>query len=105
MVNQNAPHHLRGNAKEVRPVLPLDLTLINQPDERFIHQCRGLQRVSGTLFPHVPMGHAPKFVIHKRHQLVAGGLIPVAPLFEQLGYLMWRGCHRERECEPEIAYK
>src|ERR1051326_3917772 len=44
VIHQDAAHQLRGNADEVSAVSPVD-ALVNQPQEGFIDQGRGLQRV------------------------------------------------------------
>src|SRR5215475_451876 len=53
VVHQDAPHQLRSDPEEVRPVLPVDTLLFDQPQVGFVDQGRGLQRVAGTLPPHV----------------------------------------------------
>ena len=45
MVDEDAPHQPRRNAKKVRAVLPADAPGVGQPQECLIDQCRGLQRV------------------------------------------------------------
>ena len=49
VVHENAAHHLRRDAEEVRPALPLNPILVDQPKIRLIDQRRWLQRMVGTL--------------------------------------------------------
>ena len=42
VINQNAPHHPRGNAEEVGTVLPGDAVLSHQPQVRLVDERRGL---------------------------------------------------------------
>lgn len=51
VIHENTAHELRGNRKEVRPVLPAHLTLIHQLEIRLVHQCGPLQRVAASLVP------------------------------------------------------
>ena len=46
MTHKNAPHHLRGDAKEMRPILPVHVMLINETQVNLVHQGGWLQRVS-----------------------------------------------------------
>jgi hypothetical protein len=45
MVDENAAHDLCGDTKEVRPVLPIDLPLIHEPQVRLVDERRRLQAV------------------------------------------------------------
>ena len=45
VVDQDAPHHLRGDAEEVRATLPGDAILAGEPEVRLVDQGGGLQRV------------------------------------------------------------
>ena len=56
VVDQDPPHELRCNSKEVCPVLPVGSTLTNQPQKGFVDERRGLQRVSDSLPLEVPSG-------------------------------------------------
>jgi hypothetical protein len=42
LIHQDAPHETRRNGKEVRTVLPARRALIDQAQERFVHQPGGL---------------------------------------------------------------
>jgi hypothetical protein len=61
VVNQNPPHHLGRNAKEMSPTLPLDVTLIYQTQECFIQESGGLQGVTRPLFLYMAMGQSVEF--------------------------------------------
>src|ERR1019366_270580 len=41
-VHQNPPHHVRGNRKEMRSVLPCDAVHLHQPQKDFVDQGGGL---------------------------------------------------------------
>jgi hypothetical protein len=49
MVHQNAPHHLRGDAEELRPVLPAHSPLTDQPEVRLMDERGALERMAGRL--------------------------------------------------------
>ena len=57
VINQHAAHHLRGDANEVRPVLPGSLGLIDQTKVRLVDQRSRLQRMVGSFAPH--LSHEP----------------------------------------------
>ena len=44
---------------------------IHQPEEGFVDERRGLQRVAGALARHVAMGQPVQLVVDQRHQLRA----------------------------------
>jgi len=79
IVNQDAPHHLGRNAKEVGPALPLNIPLIDQPQEGFIHESGRLQGMTRAFSFNVPMCKSVKFRIDEGHQLIACGLIAMTP--------------------------
>ena len=72
VIDQDAPHHLRGQTKEMRAVLPRDGFLAQQAHEGFMHQCRGLQRVIRSLASQIRRRLALQLVVHDRHELVSG---------------------------------
>ena len=88
VVDQNAPHYLRGDREEVRTIRPVHIFLIDQSDVGFIYQGSGLKCVVFSLAAHVTAGQAVEFVVDQRVQLVQSGLLPIAPLSEQFSYLM-----------------
>ena len=60
--DENPPHRFRSGRKEMRPVFEL---LPSQPQPRFMHQCRGLQRMAGLLAGHPGTGELTKFFVHR----------------------------------------
>jgi len=49
VVDKNAPHHVRGNRKEMRAVLPPDLPLVDQLEIRLVDEGGGGEGVVGAL--------------------------------------------------------
>ena len=49
MIDQYAPHHLRRNREEMRPILPFHALVVHQTHIGFIHQGSRLERVAGAL--------------------------------------------------------
>jgi hypothetical protein len=49
VVEQHAPHHLRGNRKELRAALPTRSVLIAEPQPSLVHQGCGLEGVTLVL--------------------------------------------------------
>jgi|SRR6188474_1301347 hypothetical protein len=52
--DQNSAHHPRRQGEEVRSILPVDLSHLDQPEIRFVNQRRRLQRVTRMFASHVP---------------------------------------------------
>ena len=69
-IHQHAAHQASGHREEVRAILPLDATDINQPDVDLVDEGRGLEDVVRTLARHVPFCDAPQLVVHEREQLL-----------------------------------
>ena len=85
MIDQDAPHRLRGNAKEMRAVLPSHRPLVDELQKSLVDEGRGLQRVVGTFFSQVAGRELPQLAMNLRHQAVEGLFLPVAPFLEQFG--------------------
>src|SRR6185503_3080001 len=78
-VDQDASHHLRGNAKEVCAILPAHCFPIDQTYVSFVDQCRCLQQVIGALSTHVTFREAVEFGMDKRRNPGQGGFVAVSP--------------------------
>jgi hypothetical protein len=85
VIHQNAPDHLRGDAEEVRAVLPLDTALVDQAQIGFMHQGGRLQGVVGPLAPQIPRGKAAEFIVDNGRELLERLLLALAPIRQQLG--------------------
>jgi hypothetical protein len=95
VVDEDPPHQLRGDREEMRPVLPLHVTLIDQLQIRLVHKRRGLQRVVRALAPEVPPGQRLQFGVDHGHHSVEGFLVASPALLEELGQFRrsWKGGH------------
>jgi hypothetical protein len=63
VIDQDPPHHLRRHPKEVRPVLPIGLSLIDEAQVDLVDERRRLERVIGPLHPELPVGDATELRI------------------------------------------
>jgi hypothetical protein len=70
IVDEDAPHRLRGNGEIVRAVLPLDAVELGQLEPRFVDEGRRAQRVTGPLVAQLPRGDPAKLVIDERKNLL-----------------------------------
>src|SRR5207248_2689762 len=53
VVEQYVSHNARGDGEELRPMLPVDVSYIDQAQIGFVHQAGGLNGARGTLVLHV----------------------------------------------------
>jgi len=90
MVDENASHDLRRDRKEVRPIGPADVSLIDETDVGFVDECGRLKCVTFSLATHVAPREPVQFFVNQRIQLVECSLVSAAPLSEQLSDLMLR---------------
>ena len=85
VIHQNVAHHIRRDGEKVRPVLPTNAVHLNQPEEHFVNQGCGLQRVAYALLVHVDARHPAQFHIHLRRQCIERLVIASPPGFQKLG--------------------
>jgi hypothetical protein len=83
VIDQDAAHDLRGDTKEMRPILPVDLPLVDEPDKHLVHKRRRLQGVAGPLAPKLAGRHAPELRIDEWQQLVERSPVAATPIAEQ----------------------
>ena len=99
VVGQDAPHHLRGDAEEVGAVLPVDVALADQAQERFVDEVVSLERLAGALVVEVPPGQAAQLVVDQGHELVERLVVAAAPLGEEQRHVV-RAAHPSRSRRP-----
>jgi hypothetical protein len=83
MVDQHLPHHPRHQREKVCAVHEHRLHILEQLDERFVDERRGLQRMPRPLAPHERPGHPAQLAVDLRHQLVERTWVSRAQLLEQ----------------------
>jgi hypothetical protein len=54
MVDEDPPHHLRGDGEKMPTILPIDLALTEQLDVRLTHHCRRLHAVLAPFARQLP---------------------------------------------------
>src|ERR1041385_1669700 len=72
----------------MRPVSKTWFLLSGETQIRLVHQGRCLQRVLGSLSLHVLPSQASEFVIDEWSELFEGACITMAPLLQELCYLL-----------------
>ena len=73
VVDQDAPHHARGQAEEIGAAGPaLDL-LHDEAQVGLVHQCSRLQRMAGTLARELAAGQALELVVDNGKKRVQRG--------------------------------
>ena len=84
VVDKDAAHHVRGNRKEMRAVLPPDLSLVDQLEIRLVDKGRGGERVVGALAAQVTARQPAQFVVDGVDQTASRRLIARTPSHEQV---------------------
>jgi hypothetical protein len=84
VVDEDAPHQLRGDAEEVAAVLPVDLALVEQPQIRLVDHRGDLQAIVAPFTIQLARGQRPQLVVDERHEAVEGLLAAVLPFVQQL---------------------
>ena len=83
VIDQDPAHDLRRHAEKVRPILPIDLPLVDEPEVHLVDQGRGLQGVVGPLAPKLARRHATELRVDQRQQLIERSLVAATPIAEQ----------------------
>jgi hypothetical protein len=84
MIDQDPPHHLRGDREKVRPILPGDAVLSHQAHVRLMHERRRLQRVIGSLTAQIRTRPQLELPIHDGHQPIPRLKIAAVPRTQQM---------------------
>jgi hypothetical protein len=69
----------------VRAVLPVDPLNLDEPQIGFVHEGRGLQRMTRPLMAHMPPREPAQLVVDQRHEPVERSRLTAAPGHQQLG--------------------
>src|SRR5205085_2246792 len=93
VVDQDVPHDLRSQAKELRAMFHRGTALVGQTDIRFMDQGGGLQRIGIRLTAQITGGQFAELVIDERNQLIKRSFVATAPFSQQLSdALIWWYC-------------
>ena len=86
VVQQHAPHHLRGDGEELRAALPARVVLVAEPQPRLVHERGGLEGVSLALAAQRELRLPAKLRVHEPHERLARLSVAGAPRAQQLGH-------------------
>jgi hypothetical protein len=98
MVDENPPHRLRRCREKVRPTLPGHFA---RPDEfqiRLVDQCRGLERVTGSLLVQLVLRGRSELLIEKGPQRLRRCAVSTRCFQHQ-------GCHFDRHEPPSASFR
>src|SRR6266705_6349923 len=85
VIDQDLTHRPGRYGEEVSAILPAWIGLVGQAQISLVHQRCRLQCVVGTLSAHMTMSEASEFLIDQRGQFREGSIVPVTPVFQELG--------------------
>jgi hypothetical protein len=98
VVDKNPPHHLSGDAKKVRAILPVAIALFDEAQVRLVHERGGLQSVTIPLTVKLTRSDATQFAVNQRQQAIERISIASAPMVEQCGDVPI--CWHPESCKP-----
>jgi hypothetical protein len=96
-IDQNAPHHPRGRREEVRPVVPVDRSPIEQPEVRLLHQLGGLPAAIAALIRQDPACDVTELLLDEGRQSREGVLVTVTPRLQKTCQIRFLG-HPAAQC-------
>ena len=70
VIDEYPPHQARSHAKEMGPVAPVDMPLIDQSEVGFVDEGGWLQRMAGYLAPQLRACDTSQMVVDNRDELV-----------------------------------
>src|SRR5260370_38611821 len=88
VINQNAPHNLGGDGKELRTVFPANVLPIDHPQVSLVDKCGGLQGVIGALVLHIRRGEMAQVFIDNFEQLARRAVVPRAHAIKENCHVM-----------------
>jgi hypothetical protein len=84
VIDEYPPHQARSHAKEVGPVAPVDLPLIDQSEVGFVYESGWLQRMAGYLASQRRACDPSQMVVDDRDELVKGVSFAIADREEKV---------------------
>jgi hypothetical protein len=87
VTDQDAPHHLGGDAEELGAILPVDLVLIDEPEINLVHQRGRLEGVIGAFPAEEADGLAVQLFVDQRKQRLERVSIARGPGNQPSGHL------------------
>jgi hypothetical protein len=79
VVDQDTTHHFRRQREEVRAILPIGVTLVDESQVRFMDQSRRLQEVSRPLPTKAHRRPTAEFLMNHTNQFIARSQIASTP--------------------------
>ena len=86
-IHEHAAHHTGRHREEMRAILPLHVTDIDELEVRLVDERGGLEGVPVSLVPHVAPGDAAKLRMDYRDELLESGFVSLPPCHEEVGDL------------------
>jgi hypothetical protein len=83
VIDQNPAHDLRGHPQEMRPILPIDLALVDDAQIHLMNQSGRLQGVADSLHPKLARLDAAELRIDDWQQLIERSAVAATPISEE----------------------
>jgi hypothetical protein len=83
VIHEDTPHHLRRDPEEMRPVLPRDTLLPDQPEIGLVNECCRLKCVIATLVSQVGGRSPTKLRVDEWSELIARAQVAAPPRLQQ----------------------
>jgi hypothetical protein len=105
MVHQDPPHHLEREAEEMRPVLPVGVSLVDESKVGLVDQGGRLQDVSLRLAPKSGRRPATPFEVDDRDEFVPRGEIASAPRVQESRHVGVGTAQVILRCRPSCPWE
>jgi hypothetical protein len=83
VIDQDPAHDLRCGSEKVRPVPPIDVALVDQPQIHLVHQGGWLECVADTFASKLTCCDPTQLSVHERQQLIERALVAATPIAEK----------------------
>ena len=83
VIDQNPAHDLRRHAEEMRPILPIDLALVDDAQIHLMNQRGRLQGVADSFHPKLARCNAAELRVDEWQQLIKRSAVAATPINEE----------------------
>ena len=90
VIDEHAPHHLRGDGEELGAALPARVVLAVEPEPRLVHERGGLEGVALALAAQRARRLPAQLRVDERHERFGSARVAGAPRAQQLGDVVRR---------------
>src|SRR5262249_59843137 len=83
-IDENPPHQLSGQSKELGTTAQMEPTTVDEPQVRLVHQSRGLESMLRPFTSHIMASQPAEMIVHDGRELTKRVCVAAFPRQQQL---------------------